>query len=107
MIVYFVWQCNVGNNFIIVNVAILVYLALLQIVGIILDIQTLKKVKIKVLNDSKYIASLIYISSIVCLAHLSDLYICSARKHNKCSRTVFLWRTHYSNYNYSLSNIHS
>lgn len=40
------------------------YLILLQIIGIILAIQT-RKVKIKVLNDSKYIAALIYISSIV------------------------------------------
>ncbi len=40
------------------------YLVLLQIVGIVLAIQT-RKVKVKVLNDSKYIAALIYISSIV------------------------------------------
>ena len=39
------------------------YLALLQIIGIILAVQT-RKVKIKLLNDSKYIAALIYISSI-------------------------------------------
>lgn len=37
---------------------------LIQIVGIILAIQT-RKVKVKVLNDSKYIAALIYISTIV------------------------------------------
>ena len=42
------------------------YLALLQIIGIILAIQT-RKVKIKLLNDSKYIAALIYISSIALL----------------------------------------
>ena len=40
------------------------YLALLQIIGIILAIQT-RKVKIKLLNDSKYIAALIYTSSLV------------------------------------------
>ncbi|XP_064383155.1 gamma-aminobutyric acid type B receptor subunit 2-like [Halichondria panicea] len=40
------------------------YLVVLQIVGIVLAIQT-RKVKVKVLNDSKYIAALIYISSIV------------------------------------------
>ena len=43
-----------------------VYFALLQIIGIILAIQT-RKVKVKVLNDSKYIAAMIYISSIVLL----------------------------------------
>ena len=42
------------------------YLVLLQIIGIILAIQT-RKVKIKLLNDSKYIAALIYISSIALL----------------------------------------
>lgn len=41
-----------------------IYLGLLQIVGLVLAIQT-RKVKVKVLNDSKYIAALIYISSIV------------------------------------------
>ena len=40
------------------------YLALLQVIGIILTVQT-RKVKVKVLNDSKHIAALIYISSIV------------------------------------------
>jgi len=39
------------------------YLALLQIIAIILAIQT-RKVKIKILNDSKYIAAIIYSSSI-------------------------------------------
>ena len=59
-----VWVCNAENNSRIVSIVIFVYLALLQIVGIILAIQT-RKVKIKVLNDSKYIAALIYISSLV------------------------------------------
>ena len=39
------------------------YLALLQVIGIVLAIQT-RKVKIKLLNDSKYIAVQIYSSSI-------------------------------------------
>ncbi len=42
------------------------YLAILQIVGIVLAIQT-RKVKIKLLNDSKYIAAGIYICSIAVL----------------------------------------
>ena len=46
------------------TIIILIYLGLLQVIGIILAIQT-RKVKVKVLNDSKYIAALIYISSIV------------------------------------------
>lgn len=39
------------------------YLALLQAVALILAIKT-RKVKIRTLNDSKYVAALIYISSI-------------------------------------------
>ena len=65
---YMVYQCfaeaaSTGSTWIIIR---FVYLALLQLIGIILAIQT-RKVKIKVLNDSKYIAALIYISSIVLL----------------------------------------
>ena len=41
-----------------------VYFGLLQLIGIILAIQT-RKVQVKVLNDSKYVAALIYISSIL------------------------------------------
>ena len=46
--------------------AIYVYIVLIQIIGIVLAIQT-RKVKVKALNDSKYIAALIYISTIVWL----------------------------------------
>ena len=62
---YMVYQCSTstGSTWIIIR---FVYLALLQLIGIILAIQT-RKVKIKVLNDSKFIAALIYISSIVLL----------------------------------------
>ena len=45
-------------------IVIFLYLALLQVIGIVLAVQT-RKVKVKVLNDSKHIAALIYISSIV------------------------------------------
>ena len=45
-------------------IVIFFYLALLQVIGIVLAVQT-SKVKIKLLNDSKHIAALIYISSIV------------------------------------------
>ena len=59
-----VWQCSVDRLADLVAIIIFAYLGLLQVVGIILAIQT-RKVKVKVLNDSKYIAALIYISSIV------------------------------------------
>ena len=63
-IIYMVWQCSVNRLADIVSIVIFSYLGLLQIIGIILAIQT-RKVRVKVLNDSKYIAALIYISSIV------------------------------------------
>ena len=46
------------------QIFIFAYLVVLQIIGIILSFQT-RKVKIQGLNDSKYIAMIIYISSIV------------------------------------------
>ena len=60
-----VWQCSADNNTnnIIVIGIIFCYLILLQVAAIVLAIQT-RRVKIKVLNDSKYIIALIYISSI-------------------------------------------
>ena len=39
-------------------------MALLQLIGFILAVQT-RKVKIKALNDSKYVAAIIYVTSIV------------------------------------------
>ena len=58
-----VYHCFSGTIQIIYVVVTLAYLAILQIIGIVLTIQT-RKVKIKLLNDSKYIAAVIYISSI-------------------------------------------
>ncbi len=57
------YQCFPETIHTIYLVVTLVYLAILQIIGIVLAIQT-RKVKIKLLNDSKYIAAVIYISSI-------------------------------------------
>ena len=62
---YSVWQCyKTGSLPFIFDCIIFAYLILLQIVGIILAFQT-RKVKINVLNDSKVVTMLIYISSIV------------------------------------------
>ena len=60
------WTCGVGNNAGSVYIVIYVYIILIQIIGIILAVQT-RNVKVKALNDSKYIAALIYISTIVWL----------------------------------------
>jgi len=64
---YFVWQCFGGDSATLGFtwlVVIYVYLAILQLVGLVLAIQT-RKVKIKVLNDAKLITATVYISSIV------------------------------------------
>ena len=62
---YSVWQCyETGSLPFIFDCIIFAYLILLQIVGIILAFQT-RKVKINVLNESKVVTMLIYISSIV------------------------------------------
>ena len=63
--IYSVWQCyESGSAPFYLDLVIFIYLVLLQIVGIILAFQT-RKVKINVLNDSKSVAILVYISSIV------------------------------------------
>ena len=49
------------------QITIFVYLAILQVVGILLAFQT-RRVKMKGLNDSKLVAMIIYISSIVLVA---------------------------------------
>ena len=50
------------------DLLVFIYLGLLQFVGIILAFLT-RKVKINVLNDSKSVTALIYISSISCIAN--------------------------------------
>ena len=65
---YYVWVCyEPGSPAFYCDLLIFLYLALLQIVGIILAFQT-RKVKIPALNDSKFVAALVYISSIVFVA---------------------------------------
>jgi gamma-aminobutyric acid type B receptor len=59
-----VWQCSVDHVSDIVNIVLFAYLGFLQFIGVILALRT-RKVKIKVLNDAKYIITLVYISSIV------------------------------------------
>ena len=62
---YSVWQCHESGSIpFVFDVLIFVFLGLLQLVGIILAFQT-RKVRISILNDSKSVTALIYISSIV------------------------------------------
>ena len=62
---YYVYECyDTSSPPFYTSLLIFAYLAILQLVGIILAFQT-RKVKIPILNDSKYVAALIYISSII------------------------------------------
>jgi gamma-aminobutyric acid type B receptor len=72
---YKVWQCyNSGSAPFILDLLIFIYLGLLQLVGIILAFQT-RKVRIPILNDSKSVMALIYISSIVLLVIVLTTFI--------------------------------
>ena len=67
-VVYMTYQCDkteggLGDIWLLITY---VYFGLLQLIGIILAIQT-RKVHIKVLNDSKFVTALIYMSSILLL----------------------------------------
>ena len=61
----FIWACyKPGSSAFYCDLFIFLYLGILQIVGLILAFQT-RKVKIPILNDSKYVTALVYISSVV------------------------------------------
>ena len=66
-VIYLVWQCTAKNNSNIINISIFVYEAILQFIGVILAYRT-RKVKIKVLNDYRYIISAIYISTVALIS---------------------------------------
>ena len=72
---YSVWQCYETRSLpFIFDCIIFAYLILLQIVGIILAFQT-RKVKINVLNESKVVTMLVYISSIVLVVIVQVTFI--------------------------------
>ena len=60
---HYVYQCFNSSSFPWL-LFLYIYLGLLQIIALILAIQT-RKVRIKILNDSKEVAAIIYITSIV------------------------------------------
>ena len=62
---YYVWQCyGVANAPYYYLLFMFCYLGLLQLIGLVLAIRT-RKVKINILNDSKYVMAIIYVSSLV------------------------------------------
>ena len=56
------------------KILIVLYLAVLQIVGIVLAIQT-RKVKFPGLRDSTYVGAMIYISSLVLVILVADIFL--------------------------------
>ena len=73
---YFVWQCFGGDSASLALTwlaVIYVYLAIWQLVGVVLAIQT-RKVNIKVLNDAKFITAAIYISSVVFVVAIAVMF---------------------------------
>ena len=68
------------------QIFLFVYLAVLQLVGIILSFQT-RKVKVQGLRDSKFIATIIYISSIVLV--ILALVTFSLRTYNNIGTGIF------------------
>lgn len=60
------WQCTPDNNSNIVNIVLFAYLGLLQFAAIILAVLT-RGVKIKALNDTKYVVAQVYTSSITAI----------------------------------------
>ena len=83
---YSVWRCyEIGSPPFYCDL-ISIYLALLQIVGIVLAFQT-RKVKIRVLNDSKFVAALVYISSIVLVVIVLTTFI--LRSYINISAAIF------------------
>ena len=86
---YFVWTCyKPPYCAFYCDLFIFAYLALLQIVGLVLAFQT-RKVKITALNDSTFVAAVVYISSIVLVALVFD--VCSTWLHQYPSCHL-LWR---------------
>ena len=84
---YSVWRCyDIGSSPFYFDLLIFIYLGLLQIVGIILAFQT-RKVKIRVLNDSKFVAALVYISSIVLVVMVLTTFI--LRSYINISAAIF------------------
>ena len=84
---YYVWQCYISASApFILDLIIFIYLGLLQFVGIILAFQT-RKVKINVLNDSKAVTTMIYLSSIVLVKIVLITFI--LRSYINLSAAVF------------------
>ena len=65
---HYVWVCHAPSSpSFFWQIFVYSYLAVLQIIGIVLSFQT-RKVKLQGLRDSKFVAAIIYISSIILVA---------------------------------------
>ena len=76
-----VWKCYDDNSPpLYIELAGYVYLALLQLVGIVFAFQT-RRVKIRALNESKFVVALVYISSIVLITIVLIKFILGSYIH--------------------------
>ena len=83
---YFVWECyDTSSPPFYLDLVIYAYLAVLQVVGIILAFQT-RNVKILILNDSKFVAAIVYLSSTVLVVFLIVAY--ALRKNINISSAI-------------------
>ena len=81
------WECYYTSSPpFYLDLVIFAYLALLQVMGIILAFQT-RKVKIPILNDSKFVAAIVYLSSIVLVALVLVAY--ALREYINISSAIF------------------
>lgn len=78
---YFVYVCTSETISIAYQAVILVWLFMLQVVGIVLAFET-RKVKIKVLNDAKYVTVIIYVCSIVLVVYILATLALSSYLHS-------------------------
>ena len=82
---YCVYNCFTSDSFPWLITCFL-YLALLQFIAVVLDIQT-RNVKIRILNDSKEVAIIIYLTSFVMIVMLASTFILS--DYNNVSDGIF------------------
>jgi gamma-aminobutyric acid type B receptor len=61
---HFIYRCYISEYSIIWLCLLFLYLGILQVIALVMAVQT-RKVRIKILNDSKEVAAIIYITSII------------------------------------------
>ena len=84
---YYVYICDSPSRYILLGI-VFAYKAILQVMALFLAFRT-RRVKVKGLNDSKYIAAIIYVTSIV----LAALIVCALTLNKYVNTTAALFGT--------------